>query len=213
MPDKAITDCPKFNDNQLKELFGLVKRSMQEDAEIAVFICGTPKSPQLGNVCTGSRCEVDISTPKKCPINNKPFGLFHTHPHTKPWTNETDAKVSSQYGMYVSCVGGNDKAPFIILGDEDPAPIKNLTIRCHNTKPSILPKITKKIAKAEQAQAEASKNANTIQYKLQSEGADTKTWMTARLKQYEPADIIRRELTKFTFKQWNLNQEGCVFKK
>ena len=205
-------DCPKFSGKERKELFEFVKRSMKEDAEIAVFLCGKKESPKLGNICTGSRCEVDISTPKKCPIGH-PFGLFHTHPHTKPWTNETDAKASSQHGLYMSCVGGNDKAPWIILGSEDPAPIRNLTIRCHNTKPSILPKLTKKIAEAEQAQTEAIKNAALIQNKMQSEGADTKTWMAARLKQYEPSDKIRKELSKFVSDQWKLKQEGCVFKK
>lgn len=207
-------ECPQFNEEQLKELFGLVKRSMKEDAEIAVFLCGTKEAPILGNICTGSRCEVDISKTEKCSVRGKPFGLFHTHPHTKPWTNSTDATACSAQDLSTSCVSGNDKAPWIIVGSEDPAPIKNLAIRCHAVKSfKAMQQIAEKWQNAEKLHADAMKNADAVTEKLKAEGADWKTIMDERMKQFAPVDKVTANLQKYIRREWRLNREGCVFKK
>lgn len=206
--------CPSFNKKDLQRLFELTESAMKKDMEIATFLCGSMESPKLGNVCTGGKCEVDVHIPKRCPNGTEPLGLFHTHPHTKPWTNETDAKASAHEGLIVSCVGGNDKAPWIIAGGEEPAPIKNLVVRCHVVKsPKARQQVAEKSQEAERLYAEAMRRADMLSEKLKLEGKDFKTIIDERIKQFESVDKARANLSKFVYRQWGLRTEGCVLRK
>lgn len=206
--------CPAFSSKDLKALFDLTKDSMKKDRETATFLCGTAESPKLGTICAGERCEVDIRVPKMCPNGSKPFGLFHTHPHAKPWTNENDATASSLEGMRISCVGGNDKAPWLILGGEEPAPIRNLAVRCHTAKSfEALRGIAEKAKEVSTAHEKAMRKADEVSEKMKAEGKDWKEIMNERLKQFEPVDKAKNDLSDLVFSQWGLKKEGCVFKK
>lgn len=122
----ANEESIKFTKKTLDDILVFMKTGWKSNAEIGVKLCGDEKDIQLGPLCFGEVCAVDI---RNC--GDKPLvGSLHTHPHSQPFLNDGDVMSGAVAGEKVMCICGNTKAPGIALDLEKPQPFEDLACRC-----------------------------------------------------------------------------------
>ncbi len=99
-----------FNKPIIAKMNNLIDITEKDNIEHGGLFCGNTKNKKinLGNICKGDRCEIDIAT-NSCPKGRVRLGIFHTHPHIHSESSEepsaNDLAIHFGYKHIIDCIG------------------------------------------------------------------------------------------------------------